>query len=156
MDPTKSRRLRVLAELKSAITAKFQSPDFNHLSSSVLSSLSTDFSKLSFKISRDLQTDNSSALLRHLEKVSPLCRRLYFSMKKSTANDIAALIIRFFTEFGYPIDLTAAFYDDDVALQYGIESENGQEIVARTCVRLRPLSVVRLDINVASVDIEKT
>jgi hypothetical protein len=37
----------------------------------------------------------------------------------------------------------------------GIEFEDGQEMISRACGRLRPLSVVRLDGDVASVDIEK-
>jgi hypothetical protein len=56
--PPKSHRFWVLSDLKSAITIKFQSSDFDHFSSSVLFSLSPDLSKLLLTISQNLETDN--------------------------------------------------------------------------------------------------
>jgi hypothetical protein len=153
MEP-KSPRLGLLSELTSAITLKFTSPDVNRLSPSVLSSLSASFSKLIFKLSRALQSGNSPAVLRCLEKLSPLCRRFYFASKGSAPGNFAAVLIRFFTEFQYPIDLTAPFHDDDVALRYAVEYEDGREIVTRTCVRLRPAAVVKLDLTVSSTNLE--
>jgi hypothetical protein len=151
MQSPKVRQLSALAELSEAGTAKFRESGAIHLTSSTIASLSCEFSKNCSKLARAVEAGLSAGALQRLEKLAALCRRLYFGLGHPP--DFGAAVIRCFTEFQYPVDLTAAFHDDGVALRYAREADGDRAIVTRSCVRVSPYSVVRLERGVTTVTV---
>jgi hypothetical protein len=122
-------------------------------------SLLSRFDKACSKFSTVPASAPESLVLRRLDTLSSFCRRFYFAHATSEHVDTtkryaaAIVILGFFFERGYPIDLAEPFYDDDLEFAYATTQEDGQEAIFRKCVRARPASVLDLDLSLGRLTI---